>query len=305
MSIRRGRLIERAVIRAAPRVLKGDLRMRMMTCTAVAAALVLALPGCNPQEAADANEAATEVAAADLSALNGVWKTDLSSAKWEGKPDEFALKDGSYTCSTCIPPLTAVADGEFHPVADRPYYDSLSVKVVDDRTVEFRRKKGDKDVGSSTMNVSADGNTLTNKWQDRTTTPATDGTVSLKRAGPAAAGAHAISGQWTPERVQDMTEEALNVSYEIAGNKVKSTVQGQTYEAEIDGPAVPVQNDPGGTTVTVVREGANGLRETYSRGGKVVAIYTIVPNADGTSVSIVNSDPRDGSKTSWTSNKAS
>ena len=304
MSIRRGRLIERAVIGTAPRDLKGDLHMKMMTCTALAAALVLALPGCNQQEAADANEATTEVAAADLSALNGVWKTDLASAKWEGKPDEFALKDGSYTCGTCIPPLTAVADGEFHPVADRPYYDSLSVKVVDDRTVEFRRKKGDKDVGSSTMNVSEDGNTLTNKWQDRTTTPATDGTVSLKRAGPAPAGAHAISGQWSPERVQDMTEEALNVSYEIAGNKVKSTVQGQTYEAEIDGPAVSVQNDPGGTTVTVAREGANGLRETYSRDGKVVAVYTIVPNADGKSVSIVNTDPRDGSKTSWTSNKA-
>ena len=305
MSIRRGRLIERAVIGTAPRDLKGDIRMKTMTCTAIAAALVLALPGCNQQEPADANEgAATEVAAADLSALNGVWKTDLASAKWEGKPDEFALKDGSYTCSTCIPPLTAVADGEFHPVADRPYYDSLSVKAVDNRTVEFRRKKGDKDVGSSTMNVSEDGNTLTNKWQDRTTTPATDGTVSLKRAGPAPAGAHAISGQWSPERVQDMTEEALNVSYEIAGNKVKSTVQGQTYEAELDGPAVPVQNDPGGTTVAVTREGANGLRETYSRDGKVVAVYTIVPNADGKSVSIVNTDPRDGSKTSWTSNKA-
>ena len=64
----------------------------------------------------------------------------------------------------------------------------------------------------------------------------TDGTVSLKRAGPAPAGAHAISGQWTPERVQDMTEEALNISYEIDGNKVKSTVQGQTYEAELVDP---------------------------------------------------------------------
>ena len=280
--------------------------MKTMTCTAIAAALVLALPGCNQQEATDANEgAAAEVAAADLSALNGVWKSDLASVKWEGKPDEFALQDGTYTCSTCIPPLTAAADGQFHPVADRPYYDSLSVKAVDDRTVEFRRKKGDKDVGSSSWTVSEDGNTLTNNWKDGTTTPATEGTTSLKRAGAAPAGAHAVSGQWNPDRVQNMTEEALNVTYEIAGNKVKSTVQGQSYEAELDGPAVPVQNDPGGTTVAVTREGANGLRETYSRDGKVVAVYTIVPNADGTSVSVVNSDPRDGSKASWTSNKAS
>lgn len=278
--------------------------MRSVTCTAIAAAMMLVLPGCDQQPAAG-NEAATAEAAGDITALNGVWKSDLSSVKWEGKPDEFLLQDGTYKCNTCIPPLTAVADGQFHPVADRPYYDSLSVKVVDDRTVEFRRKKGDKDVGSSTWKLSEDGNTLTNNWKDGTTTPATEGTTSLKRAGPAPAGAHPASGQWNPDRVQNMTEEALNVSYEIAGNKVKSTVQGQTYEAEIDGPAVPVQNDPGGTTVAVTREGANGLRETYSRDGKVVAVYTIVPSADGKSVSIVNTDPRDGSKATWTSNKAS
>ena len=49
--------------------------MKMMTCTAIAAALVLALPGCNQQESAGNEVAATE-AAGDLSALNGIWKTD-------------------------------------------------------------------------------------------------------------------------------------------------------------------------------------------------------------------------------------
>ena len=280
--------------------------MRTFASTAIAAVLVLTLPACQQQEAAEGNEtAATEAALGDLTALNGVWKSDLASLKFEGKPDEYLMQDGTYRCNTCIPPLTAAADGQFHPVTDRAYYDSMSVKAVDDRTVEFRRKKGDKDVGSSTWELSEDGNTLTNRWVDRTTTPATEGTTSLKRAAAAPAGAHPVSGQWNPDRVQNMSEEALNVSFEVAGNKVKSTFQDQTYEAEIDGPAVPVQNDPGGTMVAITREGANGLRETYTRDGKEVAIYTIVPSADGQSVSIVNTDPRDGSKASWTSNKAS
>ena len=279
--------------------------MRMLTCTAVAA-LALALPACNQQQPA-ANESATPAAAeaGDLSVLNGTWKGDLSTLKFEGKPDEFLLQGNSYTCSTCIPPLTATADGQFHPVADRPYYDSLAIRVVDDRTVEFRRRKGDREVSRNTWTLAEDGNVLTNRFHDATTpnAPPIEGTTTLRRAGPAPAGAHGVSGKWMPEKVGDYTEEALNVRYQIAGNKVTSNVQGQSYTADLGGPAVPVQNDPGGTSVAVAREGANGLRETYTRGGKEVAIFTVVPSADGRSATITSTDPRDGSKSTWTANK--
>jgi hypothetical protein len=279
--------------------------MRLLTCTAIAAALVLTLPGCQ-QESTAGNEAAATEAAGDLTALNGTWKADLASLKFEQKPDEFSLKDGSYTCATCIPPITAVADGQFHPITDRPYYDSLSIKAVDDKTVEFHRKKGDTEVANNTLTVSADGNTLTNKFHDATTPNSPiDGTATSKRAGPAPAGAHAISGQWNPERIGDYSQEALNTTLSIDGNKVTSTVAGQTYTAELDGPAVAIQNDTGGTTVKVTREGANGLRETFIRDGKEVGILTTVPSADGKSAVMTNTDPRDGSKVSWTSAKTS
>jgi len=278
--------------------------MRTITCTAIAA-LAIALPACSQQQPAANEPAASEAAAADLSALNGTWKTDLASIKWEGKPDEFLLQGGTYSCATCIPPLTVAADGQFHAVADRPYFDSMSVRIVDDRTVEFKRRKGDKEVSRNTWTLSEDGNTLTNRFHDATTpnAPPVEGETALRRAGPAPAGAHAVSGKWMPEKVGDYSEDALNVTYRIEGNRVTSSVQGQSYTAEIDGPAVPVQNDPGGTTVKVAREGS-GLRETYIRGGKEVAIYTVTPSADGKQISVVNSDPRDGSKTSWTANKA-
>jgi len=303
MSIRRGRLIERAVIGTAPRDLKGDIRMKTMTCTAIAAALVLALPGCNQQEAADTNEgAATEVAAADLSALSGTWKTDKDSLKFEQKPDEFALKDGTYSCTTCIPPLTVAADGQFHDVTGRPYADSISVKAADDKTIEIHSKKGGKEVSSLTMSVSADGISLTRKFHDATVNPAVDGTSTATRAGPAPAGAHAASGQWTPDKLNEYPDEALNTTYKIEGDTVNSTYQGQTYTAELGGPAVPIQGDIGGTTVAVSREG-NGLKETFSREGKVVGELVTTISADGNSITWVNIDPRDGSKVSGTANK--
>jgi hypothetical protein len=277
--------------------------MRLLISTALAATLVMTLPAC--QQKQGGSEAAETAAAGSVEALNGTWKVDLASLKFEQKPNEYLLKDGSYSCPTCLPPLTVAADGQFHPVADRPYYDSMSIKTVDDRTVEFHRKKGDKEVSSTVLTVSEDGNTMTAKFVDATTpnSPPIEGTSSSKRTGPAPEGAHAISGQWMPDRFAEYSEQALDISYQISGNKVTQTSQGQSWTAEIGGPAVAIQNDPGGTMVAVTAEGASGLRETYTRDGKEVGVTTSVPSADGKSYTFTNVDPRDQSKVTWTANK--
>ena len=278
--------------------------MRLLLSTALAAALVLTLPACQ-QRQGETEAPAAAAAAASLEALNGTWKVDLASLKFEQKPNEFMLKDGSYSCPTCLPPLTAAADGQYHAVADRPYYDSMSIKAVDDRTVEFRRKKGDKEVSSTVLTVSEDGNTLTNKFVDSTTpnSPPIEGTSTSTRAGPAPEGAHAISGKWMPDKFADYSEQALDMTYQVSGKTVTQTSQGQTWTAELGGPAVAIQNDPGGTMVAVAAEGANGIRETYTRDGKEVGVNTLVPSADGKSFAYTGVDPRDQSKVNFTANK--
>jgi hypothetical protein len=279
--------------------------MRTITSMALTAALVLSLSACKKQESAGAEATTSETAS--LESLNGTWKADLASLKFEGKPDEYLLQGSTYKCATCIPPLSVAADGQLHPVADRPYYDSMSVKVVDARTLEMRRQKAGKEVSSATMQVSEDGNVLTTKFKDASTpnAPPVEGTATARRAGPAPVGVHAISGQWTPDRIQDYSEDALNIAFRIAGNKVTMNSQGQSYTAEIGGPAVAVQGDTGGTTVVVSREGANGLREVGLRGGKEVFINTIVPSAYGKSMTFTSTDPRNGSKSTWTGTKLS
>lgn len=281
--------------------------MRIITCTAMAAALALTLPGCRQEPAATGNEAADSMEAASLDALNGTWKTDRASVKFEQKPDEFSLKNGTYSCTTCIPPLTLAADGQFHEVTGRPYADSISVKAADDKTIEIHSKKGGREVSSVMMTVSADGNSLSRKFHDATTpnAPPIDGASTSTRAGPAPAGAHAASGQWTPNQVNEYSDEALNATYTIEGNKVTWAGQGQTYTAEIGGPAVPVTGDIGGSTVTVAREGANGLKETFSRDGKVVNETVTTVSPDGKSITWISSDPRDGSRVTGTANKTS
>ena len=282
----------------------------MKSCipTATAIALVMALAACNVQPAAENNTAETAApataAAASLDALSGTWKADLASLKFEGKPDEYLLKDGSYSCASCIPPLTIAADGKVHPVADRPYYDSMSVREVDDKTVEFKRMKGGKEVSSSTHSVSADGKVLTVKFKDMTTPGQTiEGTGTSQRVGELVAGAHAISGQWKEDKIADYSEDALNVTFAIAGDNVTMNSSGQTYTAKLGGPAVPIKGDTGGTTIKVTREGASALRETSIRDGKEVGYSVITPSADGKSINFVYTDNRNGAKTSWTGAK--
>jgi len=279
--------------------------MKFTLSTAMAAAILIAVPACKQQEAGS-NAPAAEAEAASLEALNGTWTVDLASLKFEGKPDELLLKDGIYSCSSCIPPLTNfVADGAMHPVTDRPYFDSMSVKAVDDKTIEVHRAKAGKEVLTMTQSVSADGNVLTSKFKDTGTPGQTiEGQGTAQRTGPAPAGAHAVSGQWKQDRIGDYSKDALDIVYSIAGNTVTSSSQGQSYSAEIGGPAVAIQGDTGGTMVAVSRDGA-GLKETYTRDGKEVSVVTITPSADGKSFSLVNADSRDGSKVSLTANKKS
>lgn len=278
--------------------------MKLVTCTAVALALALTLPGCKQQESAGNEAAATETAAADLSGLSGTWKTDRESVKFEGKPDDYLLQNGSFKCSTCIPPVDLAADGQFHEVTGRPYSDHMSIKVVDDKTVEWKSQKGGRDTFAATFSVSADGNTLTRKFKDMSTPDAApvEGANTAKRTGPAPSGAHAVSGQWMAERVNEYSEDALSATYTIEGNKVSWSGAGQSYTAELGGPAVPITGDIGGTTVQVTNDNGS-LKETYTRDGKVVneAVTTLSP--DGKSVNWVSTDPRDGSKVTGTAQK--
>ncbi len=273
---------------------------RMMT-----AALAIAFLGagaCNQQPAADTNAAAP---AAEAGSIDGTWVADLSTVKFEQAPDEFSLKDGVYSCATCLPPITNfAADGAFHPIADRPTYDSLSVSQVDGQTVKFVRRKGDKEAGNNSWTVSADGKTLTNKYTtlNNANGKATNGETTLTRVGEPVAGAHAVSGKWAVDKVGNMSPEALTVTYKVDGDVLTTTAAtGETYAAKLDGSETPVKGAADGAVVSAVREGG-GYKLTSKRGGKVVDETTLTPSADGT-LAIVSVDPRDNSKVSWTARR--
>ncbi len=274
------------------------------TLSVCIAALLISTAACQQQEATDNATAPGDIAAAEGS-IEGTWKADLASVQIDEAPSSYLLKDASYSCSTCVPPLTVAADGAFHPVADQPYYDAMSVKIVDDKTVKEVRRKGDRVTSEVTTTVSPDGNTLTFDVTDTSTPNApvikVKGTETRVAAAPA--GAHAISGSWKTAKYDSVTDEGLTVSFDVEGDTLNMTTPaGQSYSAQFGGPAVPIKGDTGGTTVAVERLGPASFRETNTREGKVVNVTTYTAGADG-KLAVVSENKRRVSTMRYSANK--
>lgn len=237
--------------------------------------------------------------------MNGTWEADLESLKVEGKSDEFVLRGGIWKCSTCLSAITVPANGRFHAVDGGSLFDAMSVQVVDDRTVTFHYVDHGKPVMRRTLRVSEEGHVLTSTTEEATSADARAiRTVRImNRMSAAPAAAHKVSGRWVPARTSRYSKDALSVSFDVDGARVMSGSQGQSYTAELNGAPAVVKGGPANTTVTLRREGADGLREIYMLNGEQVAVATVVPIASGSSIAVTYVDPRDGSKVSWSATK--
>jgi hypothetical protein len=76
--------------------------------------------------------------------FTGTWKLDTTTARGSGTPTKHELTNGMFKCLSCGPPVTVKADGTDQAVAGVPGVDTMSVRIVDDHTIEIVRKNGGK-----------------------------------------------------------------------------------------------------------------------------------------------------------------
>jgi opacity protein-like surface antigen len=225
------------------------------------------------------------IAAAAQSAFDGTWKIDINKADFGKKPDVFLLKDGMYSCKTCVPAYTVKADGNDQAVSGHPYYDSVAIKVVSDHEIQETDKKGGKTVGTSTSKVSADGNTVMFSFVDSSNTnggPPVTGKGEAVRVAPGPAGSSALSGSWRTSKIEGLSDNATLTKYMVMGGELMmSSPTGQTYTAKLDGTEAPMKGDPGVTSVSVKMMGKNMLEETDKRNGKVIGVFKMTIQPDG------------------------
>jgi hypothetical protein len=240
------------------------------------------------------------------SSLDGTWKFDLKTAQFPTKPDVFVLQDGAYQCKTCIPPIDVKADAEDQKVTGHPYFDTVRIRILDDNTIEETDKKAGKTVAVSKLTVSADGKTLMFDFTDSSNTNAAPvtgkGTETRVAAGPA--GSHAISGSWRMSKIENVSDNAVTVTYKAEGDSLTMTSPtGQSYTAKLDGTEAPFKGDPGVTSVSVKRIDANTFEETDKRAGKAISTSRMTVSADGKTIAYVSHDLRAGTTTKATAIK--
>jgi len=231
--------------------------------------------------------------------FDGTWKFDLSTAQFPKKPDVFLLQNGVYDCKTCVPPISVKADGMDQKVTGHPYYDTLSVKVVDDHNVEETMKRNGTVVITEKRSVSADGGTLTVHWTDsgQPSGGPQSGTDTYKRVDKGPAGANMISGSWRAEK-SEAPAAVLTWTYKVNGDELTMTnPTGQSYTAKLDGTDAPYKGDPGTTSVSVKMHGKDTLEEIDKRDGKVIGIGKMTVSADGKTAKLVFEDKLHGTVT--------
>ena len=227
--------------------------------------------------------------------FDGTWKIRADATQFASRPEIWSVNRGVYDCASCVPKISVKADGSDQPVSGHAYYDTVAIKAISDSSVQVLLKKAGKLMYDNTYTVSADHNSLTLKWTDRSGTQTVTGENVFRRASGQAAsaspGANAVSGTWQFDSLRSISDAGATVTYtETADGLKMSNPTGQSYEAHFDGKEVPLQGDAGGTTVALKRVGPREVEETDRRGGKVAEIMTIRVSADGRKLVVSDND---------------
>jgi hypothetical protein len=223
------------------------------------------------------------------SRFDGTWKIDLAESQSPAKPEVYLLEDNTYRCTTCDPPLDIRADGQDQKITGAACYDTVSLKVVDDRTTEETDKRIGKTVGTSKMTVSSDGNSASVEWTESCNVNGdliTEKDI-LSRVTKGPRGSHAVSGSWRIVKRVNRSENALVVTLKLENDTFSfADPTGQSYVARLDGTETPFKGDLSNTMVSVKRIGENAIEEIDRHDGKVVEVTRFTPSADGKTMTV-------------------
>lgn len=240
------------------------------------------------------------------SAFDGTWKVDMNKVEFPKKPDVYVLKDGMYECKSCVPPINVKADGTDQKVTGHPYFDTMAVKVVNDRQIEETDKKNGKIVGTSKTTVSPDGKKVMFEFNDSSNTNAAPvvGKGEAVRVAPGPAGSSPLSGSWRTTKMENISDNAITYTYKVNGDELTmSSPTGQTYTAKMDGSDAPMKGDAGVSSVSVKKLGENMIEETDKRDGKTIGMMKATVQPDGKSMHIVYEDKLHGTTMKYVATK--
>ena len=215
-------------------------------------------------------------------AFDGTWRPEPQRPTHPGKTEVAVLANGEYGCPSCSPPYTAKADGQDHPIQGNPYFDTISIAVLDDHTIVKTGKKDGKVVADTKVTVSADGATKTEVQtilgMARVPIELTSKFSRISRGAP---GSHPVSGGWLMTEM-DVSNHAEDTTFKVSSGTLSMTDRmGCSFTAKFDGTPAPYEgsDEINGVSLKLIDE--RTIEESDLNDGKVVKISRWALSPDG------------------------
>jgi hypothetical protein len=217
-------------------------------------------------------------------AFNGTWRPDPQRPS-HPEPESVLLAQGQYECLSCKPPYKVQADGQDHPIAGNPYYDTLKIAIIDDHTITKTAKKGGKVAMETRVTVAADGTGKTEVQTLADVAPVPiELTAKYKRISAAAPGSHPLSGGWQMLEF-DVSNHAEDTVFKVHDGALSmSDKMGRSFTAKFDGTAAPYKGSDEFNRVSLKLIDDRTIEESDLKDGKVVKISRWTLSADGQSM---------------------
>jgi hypothetical protein len=214
------------------------------------------------------------------SKFDGTWRPDPERPTHQ-KPESALLANGLYECPSCMPPYKVKADGQDQAIAGNPYYDTLKIALIDDRTITKTAKKNGKMTMETKVTVAADGagKTEVQTLFDVAPRPI-ELTAKYKRVSPAAPGSHQVSGEWQMLEYE-VSNHAEDTTFKVSdGGLSMSDQMGRSFSAKFDGTRAPYKGSEEFNGVSLKLIDDKTIEESDLHDGKVVKIsrWTLAPD---------------------------
>ena len=245
------------------------------------------------------------------SVFDGTWRPSYGPVDPEGAPEVLELVGGIYECRSCQPMFSVPADGRQHAVDGNPRFDTVSVTVIDDRSVRLVGRRGGHVVIDATTVVAVDGQSMVETYAavmkvGEDVVPMTSPLVSAgagaarpvlfgataRRMGPVTAGAHLLTGSWKVVDI-DLINHDEDTTYHVAdGVLTMVDMLGRSFAARLDGTIAPYHGDPRFTGVSVRWVDDRTIEESDLAGDAVIQVTRWSVDPDGTTMHVRFDDGR-------------
>jgi hypothetical protein len=235
------------------------------------------------------------------SRFDGTWEMKTDTLQFSGPPEDYLLDKGIYHCESCVPKVDVETDGIDHKVTGHPY-DTLAVRILDNRSIKFTMKKAGKTSFECIETVSADDRSMTEEFTNSSEAETVTGKAGFTRVSNGPAGSHALSGRWSMLTVKNATRAGTLTTYQSTGGGMKISDGSQSYDAKFDGKDYPAGGDIH-STVSLKLIDEYTLEETDKQDGEIITVARMTVSRDGKSMRVESSDSQRGGKMTYTAER--